>query len=102
MQAIIQTGGKQYIVTKGSKIKIEKVEGDEGSSVTFDKVLMVTGDSSKVGTPLVAGAKVIGKILATAKEKKVIIFKYKRRKGYHKTKGHRQTLTQVEIQEIQA
>lgn len=101
MQAIIQTGGKQYLVEKGAKIKIEKLEGEAGSAITFDQVLMVTGDTTKIGTPLVSGAKVVGKIIATAKEKKVIVFKYKRRKGYHKTQGHRQTLTQVEIQEIQ-
>ncbi|MDO8518591.1 MAG: 50S ribosomal protein L21 [Deltaproteobacteria bacterium] len=101
LQAIIKTGGKQYIVTKGDKILVEKLGGDAGAEVTFDQVLMVTGDQVKIGAPLVSGAKVAGKILSQEKAKKVIAFKYKRRKGYHKTKGHRQQLTRVEITGIQ-
>ena len=100
MQAIIQTGGKQYIVSKGDKILVEKLGGDAGAEVKFDKVLMLKGDEVKIGAPTVAGAVVAGKILAQEKAKKVIAFKYKRRKGYHKTKGHRQELTRVEITEI--
>lgn len=101
MQAIIQTGGKQYVVAKGDKILVEKLAGDAGAAVIFDKVLFVKGDEVKIGAPLVAGAKVSGKILAQEQAKKVIAFKYKRRKGYHKTKGHRQELTRVEITDIQ-
>ena len=102
MQAIIQTGGKQYVVTKGDKILVEKLVGDAGAEITFDKVLFVKGDELKIGTPLVSGAQVMAKIVEQEKAKKVIAFKYKRRKGYHKTKGHRQQLTRVEITEVRA
>ena len=97
MQAIIQTGGKQYVVSKGDKILVEKMAGEAGGEVSFDKVLLIKGDTVKIGAPLVNGAKVLAKILGQEKAKKVIAFKYKRRKGYHKTKGHRQQLTRVEI-----
>ncbi|MBX7148556.1 50S ribosomal protein L21 [bacterium] len=102
MQAVIQTGGKQYQVSKGSKIVVEKLVGDAGSEVVFDKVLLVTGDSTKVGAPFLSGAKVTGKILSQDKGDKVIVYKFKRRKGYHKKQGHRQLETRVEIQAIQA
>lgn len=102
MKAVIQTGGKQYVVAKGDTIEIEKLDGDAGVAVTFDQVLMITGDSIKVGTPMLAGAKVVGKILTQEKSDKVIVYKYKRRKGYHKKQGHRQNFTRVQIQEIQA
>lgn len=100
MEAIIKTGGKQYSVAKGTKLNIEKLEGKPGDSITFDQVLMVGGDSVKIGAPFVAGAKVVAKILSQGKGQKVIIYKYKRRKGYHKKQGHRQFQTRVEIQEI--
>ncbi|HBF12335.1 MAG TPA: 50S ribosomal protein L21 [Deltaproteobacteria bacterium] len=102
MQAVIQTGGKQYRVAKGNKILIEKLDGDKGQSITFDQVLLIEGDSVKVGTPLVSGAKVLATVVDQTKGEKVIAYKYKRRKGYHKKKGHRQSLTCVEIKEIHA
>ena len=102
MQAVIQTGGKQYVVAQGDKLLVDKLDGDKGADITFDSVLLVTGDTSKIGTPEVAGAKVQAKILEQTKSKKILVFKYKRRKGFHKTQGHRQDYTRVEITSIQA
>lgn len=99
MQAVIQTGGKQYVVKQGQKVKIEKLNANDGSEVKFD-VLAVAGDKVAIGTPLVAGASVVGKILRTARDKKVLVHKHKRRKGYHKNIGHRQSFTEVEITKI--
>jgi len=99
--AIIKTGGKQYLVSPGQKIKIEKVEKKEGSEITFNEVLLVEkGKSIDIGTPLVKGAKVTGKVLSHGKGKKVIIFKYKAKKRYKVKKGHRQPFTEVEIKTI--
>ena len=100
MKAVIQTGGKQYQVSKGDRLMIEKLEGDTGSQIIFDQVLMVHGDDVKIGTPTLSGVQVLGKIVEQGKAKKVLIYKYKRRKGYHKKQGHRQFQTCVEIQEI--
>lgn len=100
MQAIIKTGGKQYSVSKGSRLSIEKIDGEPGSEVTFDQVLLVDGEEVKIGTPFVDGAKVLGRIVGQEKSKKITVYKYKRRKGYHKKQGHRQFVTRVEIQEI--
>ena len=102
MQAVIQTGGKQYVVAQGDKLLVDKLDGDKGADITFDSVLLVTGDTSKIGTPEVAGAKVQAKILEQTKSKKILVFKYKGRKGLHKTQGHRQDYTRVEITSIQA
>jgi large subunit ribosomal protein L21 len=102
MQAVIQTGGKQYVVEKGISLVVEKLVGEKGDKVVFDQVLLVNGDKVLVGAPLVAGAKVEAKITDQAKGEKVIIHTYKRRKGYHKTKGHRQQQTRVEITNIVA
>jgi large subunit ribosomal protein L21 len=99
MQAVIQTGGKQYVVKQGQKLKIEKLAGNDGSEVKFD-VLAIAGDTLTIGTPKVAGAIVTGKVLRSAKDKKVLVHKHKRRKGYHKNIGHRQTFTEVEITKI--
>ena len=99
MQAIIKTGGKQYTVKKGQKLAVEKLEAADGANVDFD-VLALVGDELKIGTPLVSGAKVQAKILGQVKADKVISFKFKRRKGYHKTRGHRQKLTEIQIQSI--
>jgi large subunit ribosomal protein L21 len=102
MIAIIKTGGKQYLVSPGDKIKIEKLEKKEGESVAFDEVLLVEKDNKlSLGTPFITGAKVIGKVLAQGKGEKVIIFKYKAKKRYHLKKGHRQFFTQVEITGIE-
>jgi large subunit ribosomal protein L21 len=103
MYAIIETGGKQYKVQEGDVVFIEKLSVDEGASVTFDKVLLVSNDDSvSVGSPLVKYASVEGKILGHGKDKKVIIFKYKPKKGYRKKQGHRQPFTKVQIEKINA
>lgn len=102
MLAVIKTGGKQYIVTPGQKLKVEKLEGEEGKAVDFGEVLLVESDDKKVlvGQPIVEGAKVAAKIVAQTKGPKVIAYKYKAKKRYHRKKGHRQQLTEVEITAI--
>lgn len=102
MYAVIQTGGKQYQVSEGDRLRIEKIEGDVGSEVNFDDVRMIGGEQVKIGTPLVAGAKVSAKILAQDKAKKIIVFKFKRRKGYRRKNGHRQSFTEVQITKVNA
>ena len=103
MQAVIRTGGKQYIVKPGDVIDIEKISGEAGDTVNFDEVLLVTNDdSTQIGKPLVDNAKVEGKILSQKKGDKIIVFKFKRRKGYRRKAGHRQKLTSVEITGINA
>ncbi|MCX6763375.1 MAG: 50S ribosomal protein L21 [Candidatus Moranbacteria bacterium] len=101
MLAVIKTGGKQYKVQVGDKLKIEKLEGEEGSKITFDEVLLVGDDKNvKIGNPLVKGAKVEAKILKTSKQKKVTGIKFKAKKRYKVKFGHRQTMTEVEITKI--
>ncbi len=103
MYAIIETGGKQYKVSEGDVVFIEKLEVEEGAEVTFDKVLMVgEGDAAKVGTPVVEGATVTAKAIKNGKAKKVVVFKMKRKKNERKKKGHRQPYTKVEITAINA
>ena len=103
MLAVIKAGGKQYIVSPGQKIKIEKLDKKEDSEVTFDSVLLLEkGKKVEIGAPLVEGAKVIGKVLSQGKAKKVIVFKYKSKKRYKRKKGHRQPFTEVEITKIVA
>ena len=104
MYAIIKTGGKQYTVKTGDVVEIEKLDLEVGAKVTFDEVLAIGEEGGKlnVGTPRVEGATVTGKVLDQFRAKKVIAFKMKRRKGYRRTKGHRQSLTRVEIGEIKA
>ncbi len=99
--AVIKTGGKQYIVEPGKKIKVEKLEAEEGKEVIFDQVLL-TSDVKKllVGTPLVEGAKVTGKVLKQGRADKIVVFKYKPKKRYKKKQGHRQSFTEVEITKI--
>ena len=99
MKAIIETGGKQYTVTEGTEIYVEKVTGEAGDTVTFDKVLMLDG---KVGMPYVENAKVVGEIVKQGKQKKVVTFKYKPKKGSHRKQGHRQPYTKVVINAINA
>jgi large subunit ribosomal protein L21 len=98
MFAVIETGGKQYIVQEGDVLRIEKLPNEKGE-VEFDKVLMV---DNKVGAPYVEGAKVKAELVKTAKAKKVIVFKYKKRKGYRVKKGHRQFFSEVKITKIDA
>lgn len=100
MYAIIQTGGKQYKVAEGDLLHIEKLEGDAGSKVNFAEVLLVGGKTVKIGAPLVAGAKVDAEIVSQDRDAKIIVYKKKRRKGYEKTQGHRQSLTAVKITKI--
>ncbi len=100
MYAIIATGGKQYKVEEGDVIKVEKLGVEAGETVTFDQVLVVSDGETKVGTPTVAGASVTATVVAEGKAKKVIVYRYKRKTGYHKKNGHRQPFTQVKIDKI--
>jgi len=101
MLAVIKTGGKQYLVSPGKIIKVEKLKGEEGSEVKFDKVLLVEKNKKiEVGDPLVKGAQVTGKVIKQGKDKKVVSFKYKAKKRYRTKKGHRQPFTEVEILKI--
>ncbi len=102
MYAIIATGGKQYKVSEGDIIKIEKLGKAEGEAVTFDKVLLVSDKETVVGNPTVAGATVTASVVCEGKDKKVIVYKYKRKTGYHKKNGHRQLFTKVKIEKINA
>lgn len=102
MYAIIVTGGKQYRVEEGQEIFIEKLDANEGETVTFDSVLMVGGEKTVVGTPVVEGASVTAKVQKHGKQKKIIVFKYKPKKKYRKKQGHRQPYTKVLIEKISA
>ena len=102
MYAIIATGGKQYKVSEGDVIRVEKLGVEAGSTYTFDQVLAVSGDEVKVGEPVVAGATVEASVIGDSKAKKVVVYKYKRKTGYHKKQGHRQTYTKVKIEKINA
>lgn len=102
MYAVIATGGKQYKVSEGDIIKVEKLDVQAGETYTFDKVLLVSGDDVKVGTPTVSGATVEADVIDTVKGKKIIVYKYKRKTGYHKKNGHRQQYTAVKITKINA
>ncbi len=101
MFAVVKTGGKQYKVTQGEVLRVEKLDAEVGSEVELSEVLMVAdGDDVKIGTPILEGATVKAKIIEHGKAKKVIVFKKKRRKGYKKKRGHRQHFTTIEIQEV--
>lgn len=101
MLTVIKTGGKQYLVKKGDKITVEKMEGKEGKEINFTDVLLIQKDKKvEIGTPKVKGVKVVGKVLKQGREDKVIIFKYKSKKRYKKKAGHRQLFTEVEIKDI--
>lgn len=103
MYAIVRTGGKQYQVACGDRLRVEKLEGNVGDTVDLDDVLMVAdGQEVQIGKPVVEGAKVVAKIEEQGKGKKVIVFKKKRRKGYRLKKGHRQSFTALHIEEIRA
>ena len=101
MYAIIATGGKQYKVSEDDVIRVEKLDAEVGDSVTFDNVLAISDNGLKVGSD-VSGAKVSATVLEQGKAKKVIVYKYKRKSGYHKKNGHRQAYTQVKIDKINA
>lgn len=102
MYAVIKTGGKQYKVTEGEFLKVEKLEGEIGDSIEFAEILMVGGETTVVGAPLVAGASVTARIAAQGKGKKVLVFKSKKRKDSRKLRGHRQHLTVLKIEKITA
>ena len=103
MYAVVNTGGKQYKVQKGETLRIEKIPGEVGSSVTFDKVLMVAdGENIRVGQPVLENVAVLAKIVEQDKAKKILIFKYKRRKRYRRKNGHRQPFTAIRIDGIEA
>ena len=102
MLAVIKTGGKQYIVAPGQKIKIEKLEKKEGEEVIFDQVLLLEKQKKvEIGTPFISGVKVLGKVLSQGKNEKVIVFKFRHKTRYKRKKGHRQKFTEVEITEIE-
>lgn len=101
MYAIIVTGGKQFKVAEGDTIYVEKLDVEDGAAVTFDNVLVVEKDGNvTVGAPSVAGASVSGSVVKTGKGKKIMVFKYKSKKGYRRRQGHRQPFTKVTINKI--
>ena len=101
--AVIKTGGKQYTVEPGKKLKVAKLEGDAGAAVVFDQVLLVSdGEKTTVGLPIVAGAKVEASVLRQARTKKIIVFNYRPKARHRKKQGHRQHFTEVEITKISA
>ena len=103
MYAIIKTGGKQYKVSEGDVITVEKLAQAEGEAVVFDQVLAVVNDGDvKVGKPVIEGAKVTAKVEAQGKERKILVFKYKAKSNYRRRKGHRQPFTKVVIEKIEA
>ena len=96
--AVIKTGGKQYIIKEGEKLKVEKINAREGNNFDFDKILLIVDDKEiKIGTPLVNGAKVSAKVLKQGRNKKIIVFHYHSKTRYKKKAGHRQHFTEVEI-----
>ncbi len=97
MYAVIRTGGKQYRVSEGQQLRVEKLPGSAGDKVIFGEVLLVGGDAPKVGRPLVSGASVAAEITAQDRGKKLIVFKFRRRKNYRRKNGHRQPYTELKI-----
>ncbi|MCC7375919.1 MAG: 50S ribosomal protein L21 [Verrucomicrobiales bacterium] len=103
MYAVLETGGKQYRVAAGDKLEVERLGVEVGQPVTFERVLLLNRDGQvSVGSPTVSGAKVVADVVAHKRGEKDIIWKMKRRKGYHKKQGHRQELTVVQVKEIQS
>ena len=102
MYAVIATGGKQYKVSEGDVIKVEKLGVEAGETYTFDQVLAVSDNGLKVGTPTVEGATVEASVIENGKQRKIVVYKYKRKTGYHKKNGHRQQYTAVKIEKINA
>ncbi|NVM21103.1 MAG: 50S ribosomal protein L21 [Desulfobacterales bacterium] len=101
MYAVISTGGKQYKVSEGQTIRVERIPGEVGASISFDRVLMLSdGENVEAGRPTLPGVTVSGRILEQGKAKKVIVFKYKRRKRYRRKNGHRQHYTALKIETI--
>ncbi len=100
MYAVIATGGKQYRVAEGDVVRVEKLDAQVGDSVKFEEVLAVGGEKMSVGTPFVEGASVEGEVVAQDRARKVIVYKYKPKRGYHRTNGHRQPYTELKITKI--
>jgi large subunit ribosomal protein L21 len=102
MYAVIKTGGKQYKVAEGQRVRVEKLPGTIGDKITFGEVLLVGGDTTKVGQPFVQGASVSAEIVGAGRGEKLIIFKFRRRKNYRRHTGHRQPFTELKITGISA
>ena len=103
MYAVIKTGDKQYCVTLGEQLQVEKIPGEVGDAVTFDQVLLTSdGEAVQVGRPFIENAKVVAKIARHGKGRKIVVFKYKRRKNYRRKRGHRQPFTLIKIENIEA
>ena len=102
MYAVIETGGKQYRVAQGDTLDVERLDAEPGQPVTLDRVLLVGGEKASVGTPTVAEASVAADVVEHLRGPKTVAFMMKRRKGYHRTVGHRQELTRIKISEIKA
>lgn len=100
MYAIIETGGKQIKVEEGQEVYIEKLDAEAGNSVTFENVVFVSGDDAKIGAPFIEGATVTGKVEKHGRAKKIIVYKFKKRKNYRRKQGHRQPYTKVIIDKI--
>ena len=101
MYAVVETGGKQYKVSLGQRLRVERLAGEVGGQVVLDRVLMISdGQEVKIGQPHLEGAQVVGQIVDQGKAKKIVVFKKKRRKGYRRTRGHRQLQTSLKIVEI--
>ena len=101
MEAVIETGGKQYVVSENTVLKIERLKKVKGEEVEFDKVLMLKDENGvKIGRPFIEGVKVIGRVQREGKGRKIIVFKYKNKINYHKKRGHRQLFTEVKIEKI--
>ncbi len=102
MYAVIKTGGKQYSVTPGKEVKLEKLEGGVGDTVAFEQVLLTSdGENIRVGKPYLEDAKVVGRITRQGKDRKIVVLKFKRRKGYRRKQGHRQRFSLVKIENIE-
>jgi large subunit ribosomal protein L21 len=102
MYAVIKTGGKQYRVSEGQLLRVEKLAGKKGDTIQFNEVLFVGGDSPKIGQPIVKGASVAAEITAEGRGKKIVVFKFRRRKNYRRKAGHRQPYTELRITGIKA
>ena len=99
-QAIIRTGGKQYRVSPGSVLKVEKLPGEKGASLDFEVLLVGQGETVQIGTPLVAGAKVTGQVVSHGRGTKIVVYKFRKRTNYRKKQGHRQAYTEIKITAI--
>ncbi len=102
MYAVIQTGGKQYKVTEGEILKVEKLDGVAGETLTIDKVLMIKDDNgTRIGSPTVQNARVVAEVIEQGRNKKIVVYKYKKRKNYRRKQGHRQAFTRIKIEKIE-